>query len=92
MEDIISERKKYNLEKLQALIKENKLKKMELAKIKIMNKIQKKIIKGRMISDYKFISLHKDDEKKNQELLEKIRIKNNDINIEYCLSEYDNKI
>lgn len=92
MESIISERKKYNLEILQGKVKENNLKKMELAKIKIMDKNGKKIIRGRMFLDYRFISLHKNDKKKEEELKEKNRLKNNDINIEYCLSEYDNKI
>ena len=30
--------------------------------------------------------------KKNDELIKKIMAKNNDINIEYCFSEYNNKI
>ena len=92
IESIISERKKYNLEILQGKIKEKNLRKIELAKIKIMDKNSKKILRGRMFFDYKFISLHKNDKKKEEELREKNRLKNNDINIEYCLSEYDNKM
>ena len=93
MEKIIFERKRYNLKKLQFFTKENMLKKLEISKIKIMDKNKKKVVKGRMISDYKYISLHSNEEKKKKELeeLNKIKSKNNDINIEYCFSEY-NKI
>ena len=93
MEKIIFERKRYNLKKLQFFTKENMLKKLEISKIKIMDKNKKKVVKGRMISDYKYISLHSNEEKKKKELeeLNKIKNKNNDINIEYCFSEY-NKI
>ena len=92
MEKIIFERKRYNLKKLQFFTKENLVKKEELSKIKIIDKNKKKVVKGRMLLDYKFISLHKDDNKKNDELIKKIMAKNNDINIEYCFSEYNNKI
>ena len=91
MEKIIFERKRDNLRKLQFFTKDNMQKKLELSKIKIMDKSQKKIIKGRSILDYKYISLHYNEEKKRKEIEEKNRIKNNsnDINIEYCFSEYD---
>lgn len=92
MTKIISERKKHNLELLQISIKNNMIKKLESAKIKIMDKNGKKVVKGRMILDYKSISLHKDDEKKRQEIIRKNLLKNNDINLEYCFSEYKNKI
>jgi hypothetical protein len=92
MEKIIFDRKRYNLKKLQFFTKENLVKKEELSKIKIIDKNKKKVVKGRMLLDYKFISLHKDDNKKNDELIKKIMAKNNDINIEYCFSEYNNKI
>ena len=91
MENIILERKKYNLEKLQMKIKENKLQKIEMAKMKIMDKNSKKVVKGRMISDYKFIILNNSDLKKRMEMKEKNKLNNNDINIEYCFSEYDKK-
>ena len=91
MEKIIFERKRDNLRKLQFFTKDNMQKKLELSKIKIMDKSQKKIIKGRSILDYKYISLYYNEEKKRKEIEEKNRIKNNsnDINIEYCFSEYD---
>ena len=56
-----------------------------------MDKSKKKVIKGRSIFDYKYISLHSKEDKKKKEIEEQNRIKNNsnDINIEYCFSEYD---
>ena len=91
MEKIIFDRKRDNLRKLQFFTKENMQKKLELAKIKIMDKSKKKVIKGRSIFDYKYISLHSKEDKKKKEIEEQNRIKNNsnDINIEYCFSEYD---
>ena len=91
MEKIIFDRKRDNLRKLQFFTKENMQKKLELAKIKIMDKSKKKVIKGRSLFDYKYISLHSKEDKKKKEIEEQNRIKNNsnDINIEYCLSEYD---
>ena len=91
MEKIIFDRKRDNLRKLQFFTKENMQKKLELAKIKIMDKSKKKVIKGRSLLDYKYISLHSKEDKKKKEIEEQNRIKNNsnDINIEYCFSEYD---
>ena len=89
MEKIISDRKKNNLIQLQMKIKESELINIELSKIKIMDKSKKKIIKQRGIIDYKCISLNKIETRKIQELDEKEKNKKNDINIEYCLSEYD---
>ena len=91
MEKIIFDRKRDNLRKLQFFTKENMQKKLELAKIKIMDKSKKKVIKGRSLFDYKYISLHSKEDKKKKEIEEQNRIKNNsnDINIEYCFSEYD---
>ena len=91
MEKIIFERKRDNLRKLQFFTKDNMQKKLELSKIKIMDKSKKKVIKGRSILDYKYISLHYNEEKKRKEIEEKKRNKNNsnDINIEYYFSEYD---
>ena len=91
MEKIIFDRKRDNLRKLQFFTKENMQKKLELAKIKIMDKSKKKVIKGRSIFDYKYISLHSKEDKKKKEIEEQNRTKNNsnDINIEYCFSEYD---
>jgi hypothetical protein len=64
-------------------------KKLELAKIKIMDKSKKKVIKGRSLFDYKYISLHSKEDKKKKEIEEQNRIKNNsnDINIIkiYCI-------
>ena len=91
MEKIIFDRKRDNLKKLQFFTKENMQKKVELAKIKIINRSKKKVIKGRSILDYKYISLYSKEEEKKKEIEEQNRIKNNgnDINIEYCFSEYD---
>ena len=92
MRNIIEDTKKYNLEILQTIINDKNTKKLELKKIKIMDKFKKKIIIGRKILDYKsFISSNKEEEKKLKELLEKQQNeKDDDINIERCLSEYDN--
>ena len=94
MRNIIEDTKKYNLEILQTIINGKNTKKLELKKIKIMDKFKKKIIIGRKILDYKFINSHKDDDKKIEELYKKNKIGEiDDINIEYCLSEYnDNEI
>ena len=94
MKNIIEDTKKYNLERLQTIINETNKKKLELKKIKIIDKFKKKIIIGRKILDYKFINSHKDDDKKIEELYKKNKIGEvDDINIEYCLSEYnDNEI
>ena len=92
MRNIIEDTKKYNLEILQTIINGKNTKKLELKKIKIMDKFKKKIIIGRKILDYKsFISSNKEEEKKLKELLERQKNeKDDDINIERCLSEYDN--
>ena len=64
IEKIISNRKKYNLTEKQNLIKEKQEKLNELNKIKIINKIKKKVVKGRIIIDYKSINLNKKKVKK----------------------------
>ena len=94
MKNIIEDTKKYNLERLQTIINETNKKKLGLKKIKIIDKFKKKIIIGRKILDYKFINSHKDDDKKIEELYKKNKKgEDDDINIEYCLSEYnDNEI
>ena len=94
MKNIIEDTKKYNLERLQTVVNETNKKKLELKKIKIIDKFKKKIVIGRKILDYKFINSHKDDDKKIEELYKKNKIGEiDDINIEYCLSEYnDNEI
>jgi len=87
MEKAIFERKRYNLRKMQFFSKENMLKKIELSKKKIIDKNKKKVVKGRLILDYKFISLNSEKQRKKEELKENMK-KNNDINLEYCFSEY----
>ena len=93
MERIITERKKINKRKLQKYTQENLLKQLELNKLKLIEKNGKKVVKGRAILDYKYISLHSDDEKKRELLLiEKENKAKNEFNLEYCLSEYNNNI
>ena len=93
MEKIIGDRRKYNLRKLQKYTQENMMKNDEMNKIKILDKNRKKIIKGRIIEDYRYISLHSDDEKKKEKkLLELLKKAKNEINLEYCFSEYNNNI
>jgi hypothetical protein len=93
MERIITERKKINKRKLQKYTQENLLKQLELNKLKLIEKNGKKVVKGRVILDYKYISLHSDDEKKRELLLiEKENKAKNEFNLEYCLSEYNNNI
>ena len=55
IEKIISNRKKNNLTEKQNFIKEAQDKLNKLNKIKTLNKIKKKVIKGRIIIDYKNI-------------------------------------
>lgn len=59
IEKIILNRKKYNLSEKQKFIKETQEKKNELNKIKTMNKNKKKVLKGRILIDYKNINFHK---------------------------------
>ena len=87
MEKAIFERKRYNLRKMQIFSKENMMKKIELSKMKIIDKNKKKVIKGRLMLDYKFISLNSEKQRKKEELKENMK-KNNDINLEYCFAEY----
>ena len=84
IEKIILNRKKYNLSEKQKFIKETQEKKNELNKIKTMNKNKKKVLKGRILIDYKNINFHKkqiikkfdNEEGKDKELI-------------YFLSDFD---
>ena len=84
IEKIILNRKKYNLSEKQKFIKETQEKKNELNKIKTTNKNKKKVLKGRILIDYKNINFHKkqiikkfdNEEGKDKELI-------------YFLSDFD---
>lgn len=85
IEKIISTRRKENLIKKQSLIKQINEKKIELNKIKTLNKIKKKIIKGRILIDYKNINSPK------KKVEKKIEVHDDDDNnnLIYCFSEDD---
>ena len=59
IEKTISNRKKYNLSEKQHLIKINQEKMNELNKIKTINKIKKKVVKGRYLLDYINFNMYK---------------------------------
>ena len=83
IEQIISNRKKYNLEIKQYFLKEEKNKIDEINRIKTLNKNKKKVLKGRIILDYKKFNLPK---KKIKKKIIKNN-NNNDINLLYYFSE-----
>ena len=80
---VITNRKKYNLEVKQHFIKEEQEKRDELNKIKTLNKIKKKVVKGRIIIDYKNFNLQKKKIKK------KVKKNDNDQSLIYSFSEDD---
>lgn len=84
IEKMISNRKKFNLSEKQHLIKITQEKKNELNKIKTINKIKKKIVKGRYLVDYKNINIHK------KKVIKKIENKDEkDKELIYFLSDED---
>ena len=80
---VITNRKKYNLEVKQHFIKKEQEKRDELNKIKTLNKIKKKVVKGRIIIDYKNFNLQKKKIKK------KVEKNDNDQSLIYSFSEDD---
>ena len=84
IEKIILNRKKNNLTEKQNFIKKTQEKLNELNKIKTINKIKKKVVKGRIVIDYKNINLNKKKIKKKI-----VRKVNSDKELLYYLSEDD---